>query len=74
MDAPGRLTDDEVVEEGAVGFTQATERERICQFWGGYKYGPGDGTQNPPMIRVGPPDMPHVALVPLDRRRHRTRR
>jgi hypothetical protein len=54
-------------EEGdVVGFTLSTERERICAFWGGYKLGPGDGTMHPPQVRIGPPDMPHVLLTPLD--------
>ena len=52
--------------DGLVGYTFSKERERIALFWGWYKMPPGDGTQHPPMNRLGPPEVPHVALRPLN--------
>lgn len=52
--------------DGLVGFTLSKERERVAMFWNWYRMPPGDGTQHPPMNRLGPPNMPHVALRPLN--------
>ena len=57
----------EVPRNGIVGFTQSDERSRVAAFWNWYKMPPGDGTMNPPMNRIGPPQIPHVALRPLSK-------
>ncbi len=57
----------EVPKGGLEGFTLQGERERIAMFWGWYKLPKGDGTMHPPMNRLGPPNIPHVAITPLDR-------
>lgn len=49
------------------GFTIRQERERIAQFWGGYRYPKGNGDMVPTMTRIGPPEIPHVELTLLDR-------
>lgn len=47
-------------------WTQGQERQRIAMLWGWFKIQAADGTQHPPMGPVGPPDVPFVALRPLD--------
>lgn len=54
-------------EDGIVGFTQSTERSRVAAFWYWYKMPKGDGTMTPPMNRIGSPDIPQVALRPLNK-------
>lgn len=54
-------------EDGIVGFTQGSERSRVAAFWHWYKLPKGDGTMNPPMNRIGAPDIPQVALHLLNR-------
>lgn len=51
----------------APGFTISDERTRVAAFWGWYKMPKGDGTMMPPMNRIAAPDVPHVAIRPLDR-------
>lgn len=58
----------EVPRKGLIGFTVSIERERVALMWKYYKMPPGDGTMHPPMNRLGPPQVPHVALRPLDKR------
>lgn len=54
-------------EDGIVGFTQSSERTRVAAFWNWFKMPPGDGTMNPPMNRIAAPDIPQVALRPLNK-------
>lgn len=53
---------------GIPGHTRAAERERVAQVWFGYKICDGDGTMHPPVIRIGLPAVPFVAIYPLDSR------
>lgn len=57
----------EVPRAGLLGFTLRAERERVALFWGWYKMPKGDGTMHPPMNRIGAPNIPRVAITPLDR-------
>lgn len=54
--------------DGIPGHTLAAERERVSQVWYGYKICDGDGTMHPPVIRIGLPAVPFVAIYPLDSR------
>lgn len=59
----------EVQKNGLIGLTLSEERTRVAAKWSWYKMPPGDGTMHPPMSRVGPPDIPDVALRPLSKTR-----
>lgn len=58
----------EEAQDGIPGHTLATERERVAQVWFGYKICNGDGTMHPPVVRIGLPAVPFVAIYPLDSR------
>ncbi len=47
-------------------WTHSQERSRVAMLWGWFQLQAGDGTANPPMGMIGPPDVPFVALRPLD--------
>jgi hypothetical protein len=55
------LTDD----DGIVGFTQSNERPRVASFWHGYEFPVMPDPTKYSLLRIGPPEMPHVALRPL---------
>jgi len=52
-------------KNGIVGWTQANERPRLAQFWHGYDL-PNVAADPRNTSRIGPPQMPKVALRPLN--------
>lgn len=59
---------EEDTPQGIPGHTRSVERERVAQVWFGYKIKDGDGTMHPPIVRIGLPAVPFVAIYPLDSR------
>jgi hypothetical protein len=59
----------EVERPGArLGYVKWIEKERLARSWGGYKRVKANGTMTPDLTPVGPPEVPYVAIRPVDAR------